>query len=155
MATPSLNWKMTQSGSANFILSFPRDAVEIHTTYVGDGLGSVVRAAVDLGLGSSSAIAFLPAEPGGTCLFFGDARETAYMQIVRFSDMQSESGRWSGGYLQWHGRVDVEEFIRNVALMGDEVLSRCGGSEGYSRKWGGIPFPSGELKSLRLRLEGE
>ena len=42
----------------------PQEVIEVHTTYVGNGLRSVVQAAIDLRLGSSSAIAFLPAEPG-------------------------------------------------------------------------------------------
>jgi hypothetical protein len=145
----SLHWWMGQPGSATLALHFPRETIEIHTTYVGDGLGSVVQAAIDLRLGSSSSIAFLPAEPGGTCLFFAGADEEAYLQVVHFADMESEAGRWSGGSLRWHGRVDVREFIRSVVLMADEVLVQCGGSDAYSRAWGGISFPTRELETLQ------
>jgi hypothetical protein len=145
----SLHWKMSQPGSATLALHFPRETIEIHTTYLGDGLGSIVQAAIDLRLGSSSAIAFLPAEPAGTCLFFGGADEEAYLQVVHFADMESEPGRWSGGNLRWHGRVGVREFIRSVVLMADEVLVQCGGSDAYSRAWGGISFPIRELETLR------
>lgn len=121
----------------------------MHTTYLGDGLGSIVKAANDLRLGSSSAIAFIPAEPGGTCLFFAGAGEDAYLQVVQFADMQSESARWSGGILRWHGRVGVSQFIRGVMLMAEGVLMQCGGADAYSRAWGGIPFPARELDILR------
>lgn len=90
----SLHWKMSAPGSATLALRFPQGTVDVHTTYLGDGLGSIVQAAIDLRLGSSSAIAFLPAEPWGTCLFFAGATKDAYLQIVQFADMQSESGRW-------------------------------------------------------------
>ena len=140
---------MGPSGSAEFVMNFPQEVVEVHTTYVGDGLGSIVKAANDLRLGSGSAIAFLPAEPGGTCLFFAGASEEAYLQVVQFADMQSDSGRWSGGILRWHGRVKVSQFIHGVMLMAENVLVQCGGADAYSRAWGGIPFPARELDTLR------
>lgn len=130
-------------------MRFPREVVEIDTTYVGDGLGSVVRAANDLRLGSSSANAYLPSEPGGTWLFFGGANEEVYLQVVTFADTTSASRRWRNGSLRWHGMVGVEDFIRNVVLMADDVLAQCGGSDAYLRKWGDIPFPSRGLGTLR------
>ncbi|WP_242889827.1 hypothetical protein [Actinomadura litoris] len=144
----SLDWIMGQAGSAEFVASFPQEVIEVHTTYVGDGLGSIVKAANDLRLGSSSAIAFLPAEPGGTCLFFSGAGKEAYLQIVQFADMQSESGRWGGGVLRWHGKVEVTQFIRGVTLMAEAVLVQCGGAAAYSKAWGGIPFPAREMSIL-------
>lgn len=145
----ALHWTITLPGSAMLRVNFSHETVEVHTTYIGDGLGSIVRAAVDLKLGSSTAIAFLPAEPGGTCLFFTDAGEDVYLQIVRFVDMQSESGRWSGGSLLWHGRVGVGTFVDCVAQMADSLLVRSGGSGAFAELWGGIPFPVNELKALR------
>jgi hypothetical protein len=145
----SLHWKMVRTGSADLVLHFPRETIEVHTTYVGDGLGSVVQAAIDLRLGSSSATAFLPAEPAGTFLFFTGADEDAYLQVVQFADMESESRRWSGGILRWRGRVDVRAFIRSVVVMADDVLIRCGSTAAYSRAWSGIAFPTRELEILR------
>jgi hypothetical protein len=128
------------------------EVIDVHTTYVGNGLRSVVQAAIDLRLGSSSAIAFLPAEPGGTSLFFAGADEDVYLQVVQFADMQSESRRWSGGRLRWHGRVGVQELARSVVLMADDVLVQAGGSDAYSKAWGGISFPIRELETLRRGL---
>ncbi|MEU4540959.1 hypothetical protein AB0G15_39615 [Streptosporangium sp. NPDC023825] len=145
----SLHWKMVRAGSADLVLRFPRETIEVHTTYIGDGLGSVVQAAIDLRLGSSSATAFLPAEPAGTFLFFTGADEEAYLQVVQFTDMESESRRWSGGSLRWRGRVDVRAFIRSVVVMADDVLVRCGSTAAYSKAWGGITFPIRELETLR------
>ncbi|MGW7535857.1 hypothetical protein [Amycolatopsis sp. NPDC054798] len=145
----SLHWEMARAGSAELILRFPRESIEVHTTYIGDGLGSVVQAAIDLRLGSSSAIAFLPAEPAGTFLFITGAAEGAYLQVVQFADMESESRRWSGGSLRWHGRIDVGSFISGVIVMAEDVLVRCGSTAEYSKAWGGIAFPISELETLR------
>src|SRR4051794_7095255 len=106
----SLRWHIGSPGSATFSLILSQETIEVHTTYVGDGLGSVLQAAVDLQGGSSSAIAFLPAEPGGTCLFFAGADADVYLQLVHFEDMSSEGGRWSGGRLCWHDRISVMHF---------------------------------------------
>lgn len=148
----SLHWKMKNAGSADLDFQFMSEIVKIHTTYIGDGLGSVVGAAVDLKKGSRSAISYLPAEPGGTFLFFGGAGSDVYIQIVQFADMESESARWSGGRLQWSGRVDVGEFIQSVTVMAEELLIQCGGVESYSKAWAGIPFPIRDLESLRQEL---
>ena len=149
MDTFELRWKMGNVGSADLVVGFSQEFVEVHTTYVGYGLGSLVRAAADLRLGSSSAIAYLPGEPGGTCLFFGGAGEVVYLQVVHFSRMDPESSRWSGGSLRWQGQVGVREFIRCVVSMADEVLVSCGGQDGYMRAWGGISFPAREVEALR------
>lgn len=145
----TLRWQIENPGSAIFIWSFPKEAIEIHTTYIGDGLGSVLQAAIDLRLGSSSAIAFLPAEPGGTCLFFAGAEATVYLQVVNFDDMQSERHRWSGGSLRWHGRISVGHFIRQVVHMAEDLLRECGGVDAYSEAWGGGSFPVSKLELLR------
>lgn len=148
----SLQWKMGITGGAELVLQHGSESVEVHTTYIGDGLGSLMASAVDLHRGSRSAFAYLPSEPSGTCLFFGGASSDVYVQIVQFADMESEFTRWSGGRLQWHGRVDTREFVRNVVLMAEDVLLQCGDTEAYTRAWGGIPFPIGELETLRQSL---
>ena len=133
-------------------MSHLKETVEVHTTYVGDGLGSVLQAALDLQVGSSSAIAFLPAEPGGTCLFFAAAANDVYLQVVYFKDMTSESTGWSGGGLRWHETLSVQRFIRGVVVMAEEVLADCGGADAYSAAWGGIAFPGEKLHHLRKGL---
>lgn len=150
----SLRWRIAGPGSATFSMILSEGTVEIHTTYVGDGLGSVLQAAVDLQLGSSSAIAFLPAEPGGTCLFFAGADTDAYLQVVDFVDMSSEGARWSGGQLRWHDRMSVKRFISEVVFMAEDLLVKCGGSDAYSAAWGGIGFPVEKLQLLRNRIVG-
>lgn len=152
MTKLSLRWVLSNAGSADFYFHFMSESVKIHTTYVGDGLGSLIEAAVDLQNGSRSAIAYLPAEPGGNCMFFGGAGIDVYIQIVQFTDMESESSRWSGGKLRWSGRVDVRKFVQGVAIMAEEVLSQCGGVEGYSQAWSGAPFPVCDLESLQRGL---
>jgi hypothetical protein len=145
----TLHWHVGGPGSATFSLVLSQETVAVHTTYVGDGLGSMLQVALDLQGGSSSAIGFLPAEPGGTCLFFSGADTDTYLQVVRFDEMSSEDRRWSGGKLCWHGRLDVELFIAQVAVMAADVLVNCGGTEAYSATWGGIAFPADKLDQLR------
>jgi hypothetical protein len=110
----------------------------------------VVQSALDLRIGSSSAIAYLPAEPAGTFLFFGGAGEETYLQIVQFGDMESEQSRWSGGRLCWEGRISVDRYILRVVLMADRVLAHYGGVEAYSKAWSGIVFPTEKLAFLRV-----
>ncbi|WP_148308133.1 hypothetical protein [Actinoplanes friuliensis] len=148
----SLRWRITGSGSATFCLDLREETVEIHTTYVGDGLGSVLQAALDLQGGSSSAIAFLPAEPGGSCLFFGGASSRVYLQIVDFQDMSSEDGRWGGGRLRWNGHVSVDRFVRQAATMAEDVLAEYQDAASYRVAWGGIPFPVDNIRRLRDRI---
>lgn len=126
-----------------------RDPVQVHTTYVGDGLGSVLRSAVDLQLGSSSTVALLQAEPGGTLLIFGGASDEVYLQVVQFSDVESPDRRWSGGHLRWHDRISVGDFIELTIAMAEDVMSRCGGPDAYAKIWGGIAFPADDLRKLR------
>ncbi len=123
-----MSWKFSGVGHAVLSLSLPGATVDVHTTYIGDGLGSLVQCAVDLSKGSSSAIAFLPVEPGGTCIFFGGAKEEAYLQIVRFADMHSPDRRWSGGRLIWAGMVGVRQFINQVSDTVEEMLADHGGA---------------------------
>ena len=148
----SLRWRIVGPGSATFSLDLPKEAVEIHTTYVGDGLGSVLQAALDLQGGSSSAIAFLPAEPGGSCLFFGGASSRAYLQVVDFEDMLSEGRRWGGGRLRWNGHVSIDRFVRQAATMAEEVLEEYENVASYRVAWGGISFPVDNLRLLRDRI---
>ncbi|MFB6722386.1 hypothetical protein ACFCV3_19575 [Kribbella sp. NPDC056345] len=136
-------------GSADLRLEVAGEVVVVHTTYLGDGLGSLLRAADALRMGASATWAFLPAEPGGTCLFFGGADDEVGLQIVEFADMVSESEQWSGGRLRWRGRVGVRAFVRGAVVMADEVLVQCGGVDGYLKAWGGIPFPLEQLEALR------
>lgn len=123
-------------------------AVSMHTTYVGNGLGSLVRSALDLRRGSSSAIAVLPAEPGATYLFFQGAAREVYVQIVQFADVWSE-GRWGGGDLLWSGHLAVADYISQVVVVADSVIAQHGGADEYSKDWGGIEFPTSDVSKLR------
>lgn len=150
-----LRWRMRNAGSATLYLKSSQGAVEVHTTYVGDGLGSVMQAAIDLQGGSSSAIAFLPAEPGGTCLFFAGADSSVYLQVVSFEDMSSESGCWGGGRLRWNGHISVERFVQQVVAMAEDVLAEYRDVAAYAADWGGIAFPMDKLRRLQARVAGD
>jgi hypothetical protein len=144
-----MTWNSSGVGHAILALSLSGVAVDVHTTYIGDGLRSVVQSAIDLSRGSSSAIAFLPVEPGGTCMFFAGAKDEVYLQIVRFVDMQSPTRRWSGGRLVWAGLIGVREFVGQVLAMAERVLIDHGGVDSYAGSWGGTQFPIDVLQELR------
>ena len=144
-----MTWKISGVGHAILVLSLSGVAVDVPTTYIGDGLRSVMQSALDLSKGSSTAMAFLPVEPGGTCMFFAGAKDEAYLQIVQFVDMQSPARRWSGGRLVWAGSIGVREFVDRVIVMAERVLIDHGGVDSYAGSWGGTPFPIDLLQELR------
>ncbi|BCJ68913.1 hypothetical protein GCM10009779_13000 [Polymorphospora rubra] len=82
-------------------------------------------------------------------MFFANAKDEVYLQIVRFSDMTSLARRWSGGQLVWAGHIGVSEFISEVVAMAEEVLVNSGGADSYADLWGGIEFPMDLLRTLR------
>jgi len=88
----------------------------------------------------------------GTWFIFSGATDQVYVQIVQFDDVQSEDRRWSGGVRRWHGRVEVAGLLLAVQRMAEEALARAGSLERYERDWGGIPFPSEKLDTLRARI---
>ncbi|MET8282980.1 hypothetical protein [Micromonospora sp. NPDC005174] len=145
----SLRWDVKNVGSADLHWVVGSDDLTVHTTYLGDGLGSLLQAALDLQLGSSATVALLVAEPAGTWFIFSGATEEVYVQIVEFDDVGSDDHRWSGGVSRWHGRVEVAGLISAVQRMAEEALDRAGSLDRYQRNWGGIPFPSEKLAALR------
>jgi hypothetical protein len=147
MAATRLRWVISGPGSANLLWTLEASTVRIHTTYVGDALGSVMRAAIDLRIGSSSTYATFEGEPGGTRVFFNRSDDQGYVQIVDFPRMSSKHS-WEGGVLRWSGCVPVAEFVEGVRAMAEAILSEHGES-GYARLWGGIPFPMRQLTVLQ------
>jgi hypothetical protein len=153
MSEFALQWLVGEvRSSADVVCIVDEQEFRFRTTYVGDGLGSIIKSALDLKMGSSSAIATLPAEPQGVRLLFSDAGGSAYLQIVEFPDVWSES-RWSGGRLRWSGRVDVGKYAREVLGMADSVIAAFGSIEAYERAWAPLGFPLDELSALRRRVD--
>jgi hypothetical protein len=93
--------------------------------------------------------ALLHAEPAGTWFTFSGAADEVHVQIVQFDDVHSEDRRWSGGVSRWHGRVEVAGLVLAVQRMAEEAVARAGSPERYQRNWGGNPFPSEKLATLR------
>ena len=148
-----MDWRSLSAGRADLVLTLSGEVVNIPTTYIGDGLGSVLQAAVDLGRGSSSAIAMLPAEPGAVCLFLAGAKTDVYLQVVSFADMQAPERRWTGGRLIWAGQVSVRNLLTQAALMAERVLAVYGGPESYAAAWSGMAFPTTKLEALRRMID--
>ena len=141
-----MRWQLRAPGGATWHWSVAGEDLEVHTTYVGDALKSVLQSARDLQLGSGSSIALLLSEPGGTRVFFSGAEEEVYVQVVQFSDLQSMDNRWAGGQPRWAGRISTSGFIDDVRSMAEQLLLEVGESR-YLKEWG-HPFPSRELRAL-------
>lgn len=150
----SLRWDIPRTGSARLYLSVRgSDEIFIRTSYIGDGLASILRAAIDIQLGSSSSFAVLLGEPGGYRIFLSNAADEVYVQIVGFQDLQSKVDSWKGGELKWEAHVLVDELIQAIIRMAESVLEEYG-EAGYLRLWGGIPFPAERLSVLRHFQDG-
>ncbi|GAB3285842.1 hypothetical protein [Kineosporia babensis] len=150
----SLEWLIIGSGWAKLTFRLGEESFEVITSYLCDGLGSVVQAAVDLQGGSSSAVAFLADEPAGTYLFFSGADQAdgmGYLRAVTFADWMSRENPWANGRWRWHGRIPVEAFVRAVLGMADEAAARWNPA-GYEAAWGGGSFPAEQVERLRAAL---
>lgn len=147
-ADVTLEWTIIGHGSARLTWSVGASTVSLETTYVGDGLRSILNAANDLRLGSYSTLAHLLDEPSGYLILFAGAESDVLVQIVVFPYFDhSEQRRWSGGELVWSGRIDVGSLVRAARRMAESVLDRYG-VDGKLREWG-MPFPINELATLR------
>jgi hypothetical protein len=145
----ALEWMITGYGSATLTWSVDGAAILIRTTYMGDGLRSILSAANDLKLGSRASLAYLLREPSGHLFLFAGARTAdVYVQIAFFPYLDhSEERRWSGGELVWSGLVNVGSLLGAVRDMAESLLERHG-FDGYGREWG-MPFPLDELTRLQ------
>jgi hypothetical protein len=148
-ADVTLEWTITGHGSAQLTWVVGGDVIRIETTYMGDGLRSMLDAANDLKLGSRATIAHLLSEPSGHLMLFAGARMAdVYVQIAFFPYLDdSEERRWSGGQLVWAGHVNIDSLVRAVQRMAESVLARHE-LDGYLRNWG-MPFPLDELTRLQ------
>jgi hypothetical protein len=145
--SPNLNWRLLGPGSAGCYLELGGQDVELRTSYLGDALRGLMRAALDLKVGSSSALAYFLGEPAGyRMVFSGGEQGEVYMQVVYFSDLQSEGREWMDGKVLWAGLISIEGFIAAVRRMGGEVVVEYG-EEGYLKIWG-MPFPGDMLRLL-------
>lgn len=153
----AMRWDLVGPGSANLTWAVDDDLLTLRTTYVGNGLQSLLQAALDLRIGSSATLASLPTEPGAHVFVFGGAAEEVYVQILFLRDEYAHDP-WLGARRRWVGRIRVDAFVTATTHMAEAVLAEHG-EAGYRRAWGDIPFPSRELtllqQPLRVRPPGE
>ena len=142
-----MEWALTGPGSAQFTWDAEDTRIQIGTTYLSDGLASVLGMAVDLSLGAGATSAVLVGEPGGHRIFCSGATDSVFVQVVRFSDLGSPDTWWKDADLEWHGIVAVADVVDSTRAMATEVLQQHGG-EGYRQKWG-MPFPMEEYAQLQ------
>ncbi len=144
----TLRWTIRNFGSARLAWAADQEIIEIATTYIGDGLRSLLRAALDLRLGSTATVAGLPGEPAGHVLQFTGAAEDVYVQIVFLPNADGRGDRWRGAELRWAASIPVRSYVAAATRMAEAVLAEHG-ADGYQHLWGGTTFPSAELASLQ------
>ena len=142
-----MEWVLVGPGSARFTWDVEGIRVQIGTTYLADGLASVLGMAVDLSLGAGATLAVLVAEPGGHRVFCSGATDEVFVQVVRFEDLDRPDTWWKDANLEWHGRVPVADVVDSARAMAAEVLARYG-VEGYRKEWG-MPFPAEVYEKLQ------
>jgi len=135
-------------GSARFTWEVEDATIQIGTTYLADGLASMLHMAADLSLGASASLAVLVREPGGHRIFCSGATDMVFVQVVAFEDLGSPETWWKDADLKWYGRVPVADVVVSVRAMAGDVLQRHG-ADGYCKLWG-MPFPMAEYESLTL-----
>lgn len=142
-----MEWVLKGPGSVRFTWEVGETRIQIGTTYLADGLDSVLGMAVDLSLGAGATFATLVAEPGGHRIFCSGASDMVFIQVVQFEDLGSPGTWWKDADLQWHGRVPVADVVDSVQAMTAEVLERHG-VEAYAKEWG-MPFPTKMYEKLQ------
>jgi hypothetical protein len=146
--SPHLSWRLLGPGSADCYLDLGGEDIKLHTTYVGDALRSLMRAAMDLKIGSSATLAYFFGEPGGYRMVFSGARQgEVYMQVILFPDLGSRGREWLDGHVVWAGLISIDGFVLAVQRMSEKVLEDYGEEE-YLRIWG-LPFPSDMIRLLK------
>ena len=148
-----MEWVLKGPGSAWFVWDVEDTRIRIGTTYLGDGLASVLGMAIDLSLGAGATFAVLEGEPGGHRIFCSGAADAVFIQVVRFEDLSDPGTWWKDADLRWHGRVPVADVVDSARAMAAEVLERHG-AEGYSKQWG-MPFPMGRYEKVQQARNAE
>ena len=147
-----MEWALKGPGSAWFIWDVEGTRIQIGTTYLADGLASVLDMAIDLSLGAGATFAVLEGEPGGHRIFCSGATDAVFVQVVGFEDLGGPGTWWKGADLRWHGRVPVADVVDCVRAMAAGVLEGYG-AEGYRKEWG-MPFPMERYEKVQQALGG-
>ncbi|GIF09950.1 hypothetical protein [Actinoplanes siamensis] len=142
-----MRWEIVGSGWAKLTWIADDDELQVITSYTGHGLQGLLRAAVDLHLGSGSSLAWLSDEPHAHVFLFTGAAEHVYVQILRLPDEYAEDP-WIGAKRRWAARIPVRAFITAAVNMAQAVLDQYG-ETGYKQAWRNMSFPSHELAVLR------
>ncbi len=142
-----MEWVLVGPGGARFIWDVEETRIPIGTTYLADGLASVLDMAIDLSLGARATLAVLVGEPGGHRIFCSGATDAVFVQVVKFRDFRGPDTWWKDANLKWHGRVPVTDVVDSVRAMAAEVLKQHG-VEGYRKQWG-MPFPMERYEKLQ------
>lgn len=142
-----LRWALRGHGWARFTWISGSTSVEIATSFVGDALRDLLRAARDLQLGSSATFTHLLSEPSGHRIFFNSDTEKVYVQIVSFENLHSDNNTWAGARLRWEGLTGKRQLVGSIITMAEQARHEYPDDE-YERRWG-FPFPAEELSLLR------
>jgi hypothetical protein len=146
-----MSWTITSSAWARFTWTADDFELRISTSYLDKALDKLLRVALDLQLGSSSAIAGVYGMPDGYMFLFGGAADDVYLQILYLPDLQQDDP-WRGATRAWGERISVAAFVQATCRMAQEVFDKDPGT-GYGGLWEGRPFPLEELALLKQHMD--
>jgi hypothetical protein len=148
-----MSWTITSPAWARFTWTADDFEWGISTSYLDKSLDGLLRAALDLRLGSSATTAGIYGMPGGYMFLFGGAAEDVYLQILSMPDLQQRDP-WIGVTRVWGERIPVAAFIQATLRMAQGVLDKHSGA-GYGGLWKDRPFPLEQLALLEQRCVGD
>ena len=142
----SFDYKLTGTGWARADLRIGTTRVSLRVSYLTDGLGDIVRAAIAIGEGASDQTVIWVEEPGYNELAFSQRAGTVTIQIWHYPNLSpSHSGEM--GELRMHQRFSPDEFFAAISSGTRDVLS-LHGVEGYKEEWHAHEYPTGDAGHL-------
>lgn len=144
-----MRWRLGGAGWASWLWSVGDEQLGARVSYAMDpeALGDFMKTVRDLLLGCRATFVTLFDEPNGTRVFFNQAGEKVFVQVVSYPYMGEPADWWTDAKLVWAGRVSTQEFVRAFMRMVEELLSEYG-TDGYRRNWCYV-FPTEEWAALQ------
>jgi hypothetical protein len=160
MAEVALSYELGEAGWASFSLKVGAKSIYVGTFgYCTDGLGDLVRAALEIATGSWRAEALFDGEPEAWRLrlqrdWSTPGVRTLMVGVDQLDDISLAAER--PGAELFSVSCDADAFAQAVA-EGAEAVWRDHGAEGYNRLWNGLNqgFPLRALTALKAALATE
>jgi hypothetical protein len=119
-------------------------------SYLGDALGELLNAVLQILDGADAATCSWEEEPGEYRWLFRREHGLVHLRILWFDDSLPASPD-EAGRVVFESRRRPEELAAAITAGADRVLDQYGEAE-YLRLWVDFPFPTRVLERLRARL---